>query len=1522
MNSDAIAKLEISRKELLDLGLRNPLINFRTRKSKIDIVDELSTEIYRILVSENKEMKFLPIPEKLIEEENGDLLGLIKDNNISWANLFASEEEEVDEDGNASRYVDNKLQTKLEASNLHARLLTIHNSARTFIEEQGVNLLYLALGFINWYESESSDKIRKAPLLLIPVELNRSSVKEGFKLSYTGEDIGYNLSLYEKFSNDFNIKLPALEHFDEINLASYFNEVEEQILNKERWAVERNEIVLSFFSFGKFLMYKDLDPIHFTQEDEDESTKILEHLLSYGFKDTIGQSSDEDHLDELIQPNEILTVLDSDSSQTRAILDVKRGNNLIIQGPPGTGKSQTITNLIADALADGKKVLFVAEKMAALEVVKRRLDNLKLGVAALELHSHKTNKLATIEELARTLSLGKPRSIDNEDDLKSLTELRDRLNEYSKVINSPILNSQTTFISAIGQYLNIRNTGDSLPPLDFSHMQAWTSSEYKANHNRIEELERHLTEIGAPKIHPFWGVGLKVFLPHEEEPLLQKIRITLDAFISLNQIVSELSSRLELSYPSNINEIEKLCNTAKLLSKTPEIKGVNLKSKEWLTNNHTIQELINSGKKRNQIYSNYNNIITSNAWNTDFVREIDILKKYNSKWWKFLSSDFRKTKKRITPFFRSIPQDFGEEVIAALESVIENQRLRYVYDKYKNLGSTLFNEQWLEDYSPWDELERVANWMHELHKGIGEKIFLEEIIQSLSTGLETSNFSNQVKEIEELNKQNKILWAQLTNYMNFDLNQNPSLDLDKNNPAKISELLNKWLNEFEKIQAICRFNVFSEEFNNTGLGFIIDELIKSDELFSRLLVTFEYSWYSGLIEHAFKSFPIIRSFSRTSHEFTIEKFRELDTAIFKNNIRLIALSHWSKLPSMNGTGGELAIIKREINKKRRHLPIRKLLETAGNAVQAIKPLFMMSPLSIANYISPGALQFDLVIFDEASQVKPVDAFGAILRGKQVVVVGDSKQLPPTNFFESVIEDNDEDESVTSDLESILSLFAAQNAPNRMLKWHYRSKHDSLIAVSNYEFYDNKLLVFPSPESSHLGKGLIFNHLPNTAYDRGKTTSNPKEAKEVAKAVLEHAKKNPNLTLGVAAFSTAQRDAIYYQLEFLRKQDTSCEFFFNSHQHEPFFIKNLENVQGDERDVIFISIGYGKTEEGYLSMGFGPLNRDGGERRLNVLITRARQTCEVFANFTADDIDLNRTNARGVVALKSFLKYAQNRVLDKPSYFNTETDSPFEDEVIQALVNNGYEIEPQVGSAGFRIDIGVKDKATPGRYLLGIECDGASYHSARSARDRDRLRQSVLENLGWRIYRIWSTEWFRDTQNELKKLIEEIEKAKVYWSGHHISENKADDNNSDFDEDELDRIDDITADEKVDNKVIQYTVCDINVPIRKDDLIHTSPKKLAEYIYKIVEVESPVHENIVMQKIANATGNNRVGTRIRTTLEKGINSACRNYDIVNKKGFLVLSNQDVLFIRDRSSADAQLKTVDMIPPPELLLALEH
>jgi len=392
-------------------------------------------------------------------------------------------------------------------------------------------------------------------------------------------------------------------------------------------------------------------------------------------------------------------------------------------------------------------------------------------------------------------------------------------------------------------------------------------------------------------------------------------------------------------------------------------------------------------------------------------------------------------------------------------------------------------------------------------------------------------------------------------------------------------------------------------------------------------------------------------------------------------------------------------------------------------------------------------------------VPVADAIGAIVRGSQVVVVGDSQQMPPTDFF-SLSYQTDDDYDIT-DTESILNLFINQNAPQKMLNWHYRSRNDSLIYTSNKFFYDNKLKVFPSSGMQPDATGLTFVHLPETIYDKGNTRTNINEARAVALHVVVHARKCPHLSLGIVTFSTAQKEAILIQVEIVRSVHPEVEQFFNRHMEcSEFFIKNLENVQGDERDVILLSIGYGKNAAGKLTQNFGPLNKKGGERRFNVMSSRAKYAMVVFSNFKGNDLTITDDSPLGIKALKAFLTFAESGVPSQGSSAASANDCSFLKHVRDALVLAGISVECAIGYQGFTIDIAVRHPKKESTYILAILLDSHAYVSSHNARDRDRLHDLVLEQLGWQIHRVWSVDWYRNPDSEVKRIVDRLGRLMV------------------------------------------------------------------------------------------------------------------------------------------------------------------
>ncbi len=1495
MQETILGRLESSRKELLDLGLRNPLLNYKTSKARgLHIVQEKSAQIFDILVKQGKAMTFLGRPGK---EEGEELFELPQ--------LTESEQEDS--------YNDTKLQTNEYEGKLQTKILNTYYFARTSIEEQGVNILYIALGTLNWFEDGNTEDVRKAPILLIPVSLERSSAQERFRLKYTSSDIGANLSLQAKMLADFNITIPDLKELDDFNMVDYFDDIKMRISHRTNWSVEVDNIELGFFSFGKFMIYHDLDSEKWPAEEKPSDHPVLQSLFYGGFKEAQPTATEEHNLDDDTDADNLYHVVDADSSQVLAMLAVHEGRNMVIQGPPGTGKSQTITNIIANAIGQGKKVLFVAEKMAALEVVKRRLDSIHLGEACLELHSHKANKKGLHEELKRILELGKPTLTHLQQEVSLYSEYKEELNAYCKAVNTTVGRSGLTPNKIAGYLLHITEiTKDiKLPKIGLLEIENWDADKMHRAEAISDKIQAKLKDTGVPEKLLFWGSGLTVLLPHEQEPITNLIRDAKSLTEELNLKAEEIGKHMLLPAPSNIDGVISLLEVIDLAAKSPTLQGVNITSQQWILKQGDVAELIETGVNLSAIYREYKDILLHEAWEQDVLEIRHDLLAYGDKWYKFVISSYNKSVKKLASVSKNkLPKEI-EGKLKYVNDILEAKRLEATLKEHEALAIELFGNRWQRAKSDWSALSSIVSYLAEIHQHILNGKCPVALLDYLERHESPQLSADKAAALRSLIERQAASVKTVTERIKLDENLRfgeaalPSVSFSQQ-----LTLLAAWTERFPEIHQVIGWNHLAEAAKNEGFDSLTDVSINWIEAKGFLKTALQKTWYEYLIELAITLSNPLRKFERASHEEILAKFKKLDLLNLDYNRARVALKHWEGVPRQEA-GGQVNVLKSEFNRRARHMPIRKLIKEAGMAIQAIKPVFMMSPLSIANFLPPGDIEFDLVIFDEASQVRPVEALGAVLRGKQLVVVGDSKQLPPTSFFDTMNKDIDEEENITADVQSILGMCDGQGAPQKMLRWHYRSRHESLISLSNHEFYENKLVIFPSPGSKHR-MGLAFHHLPDAIYDRGKTRTNPKEAEAVADAVIEHALKNSKQTLGVVAFSTAQMQAIQLAIEIRRRKHPETETFFRSHPNEPFFVKNLENVQGDERDVIFISIGYGRIEDGKVPMSFGPLNNEGGERRLNVLITRAKHRCEVYSNITSQDMDTSKSNRFGIRALKSFLYFAQHGKFDVTEEVKVPLNTPFEDVVSHQLEKLGYTVRKQIGSAGFYIDMAIIDTEHPGRYLLGISCDGDTYAAAKSARDRDRLRVQVLEGMDWKMYQAWSVDWFRNPERELKRLVEAIEKAKQLVAIDDIEEEEFQNEISSLLREQV---------EEASILLPMYEFAELPTEIAYQEL-HLHPVgRLAGWIEDVVRVESPVHFEEAARRILKAGGLAQLGGRIRESLTKASKYAEQNGRIKIKGDFLWHNEMEMPIIRERSNLPAGSKKLQYISPEEMCLAVK-
>ncbi|CAN7653147.1 DUF3320 domain-containing protein [Bosea sp. LjRoot9] len=1771
-------KLERARTELLDLSARNRLLNIpRSAKSAktLEITDERGAEVFRLLIGGGKAFTFLPGKAAAVEAN---------DDETEIGELAQPEDDGVDARGVANRHADTRLQTRLTPAGLQKKLLDLYYDARTLEEEQGVNILFLAIGTLKWVDPNNAASVRYAPLILIPVALERGNAAEKFKLRVRPEDFAANLSLEAYLERVHGLKLPTFEAGDDFDPSAYAAAVAEAVSSKPTWAVNQDDIVLGFFSFAKFLMYRDLDPQTWPAGAKLADHPLIRPLVSDGFPEGEPLLSDDESIDAHISPFDTVHIVDSDSSQTLAVEEVRRGRDLVIQGPPGTGKSQTIANVIASAIADGKTVLFVAEKMAALEVVKRRLDSTGVGGACLELHSNKANKRAVLEELRRTWELGAPKS-ENLDALNArLMDARDQLNIHAERLHAPLGASLHTPYDVVGHLVRLRQAGVKPGYLRLDGVENWTKAAFDQRSRLLSELSERVLDLGAPGQHLWRGIELDRAMPTDVARFEQRLAALCARLAAIREDHAKSAGILEMDEPESLAGLEQQASLANRLAQAPQLASEALAADIWTTP-EVVRDILAAGADYTALRRQLAAVFAEAAWSADLTplravlasldpatsiealdltsdiaervpslleqgrrladaigrdtpptdlealgrlaqvgervatapdadpaafaqdlwdngveraadlaaavkaleearREIGaalseaawaadlsaargVLAAHGASFLRLFSAEWRAADRLVRSFLAD-PKTPLSRRLALLDTLGRGQGALKLIRDDAAFGQSAFAGDWRGERSVSAPLLALVEWMRSL-RGLGaeprlivglrpDRRRIADLTLTLTGGLDTlrpqlnivwddagsgrealfgaaeesgtaklsvlaetfavvasahrdvaalslqvePSLAVRVQALDDLargqtrgaalnaggpqgraafgpawrdlhsdwvalseaatwleaNGDIRVLASQIADRAVLAAHVEAGLvardqwiadvkevlaDLKANAEAAVvaehlaatpmaalAADLMAWRDGGEALTSWASYRARAKEAVALGLSYVVSHLHDGRLAPVAARDDFEQAFFEAVLEQQLEAEPELAAFDGEIHGRRVREFVDLDQQRIRAAAMQVARAHHRKIPPfMGGAVGPLGVLKGEMARKKGHMPIRQLMQKAGPVVQRLKPVFMMSPLSVAQFLPPGEMTFDLLVMDEASQIQPIDALGAIARCRQVVVVGDPQQLPPTAFFSKMTgqTDGDDDDGAAkvADIESILGLFTARGLPMRMLRWHYRSRHESLIAISNRQFYENKLVIVPSPFTAQSGLGLRFHHIQDGVFETGTTRTNPTEAKAVARAIVHHVKTTPELSLGVVAFSVGQRKAILEQLELLRRQLAPAEeAFFQLHPTEPFFVKNLENVQGDERDVILISVGYGPSAVGAKPpMRFGPVGQEGGERRLNVLISRAKRRCEVFASLSDEDIDPDFASTRkGVFALKLFMHFARTGRISLAESIGRDRHSVFEAQVARALHDRGYQVHQDVGVSGLFVDIAVASPDHPDRYLLAIECDGPSYRGARSARDRDRLRRSVLENQGWIVHRIWSGDWFKRPQEQLERTIAVIEATKVELARDGAAAARL----APYEIVTVER-EDVTgmglagfaeADLALSRPYAEALVT--RPPHILDDIHETPTGVLSQLAEAVVQAEGPIHFDEIVVRIRTAWGAGRAGGRIRDAVRRAVETSARQGRIVAQGEFFSAPGANVV-VRDRSEAmSPTLRRPDMLPPVEIETAL--
>ncbi|MBV9025836.1 MAG: DUF3320 domain-containing protein, partial [Streptomycetaceae bacterium] len=1590
------------RSSLLDLGGRNRLLNFRhTRTATLEIT---APDASTVLTGLARGWCFDPVTggdsvgeavsgEKAAEEA---LSGRILHEHGS---AFA-----VGGTGRASGLVTQKnTQARLDAS-----LYQLRQKSGQMYNDYGLWVLWLGVGMLDWRE-EGAEETSSAPLLLVPVELRRDGRRQTRLHLAEDQDRIHNPALAVKLER-LGVDWSSVTDCDVADPGAVLSAAREVARAQDRWSVDER-VVLGLFASHKEAMYQDLQ-----QNEERILAHPLVRAVGLGPDaglpgDLIGfEPAELDRIDEIQLPERTPLVLDADSSQRQCIAAALDGRSFVMSGPPGTGKSQTITNMIAALMHAGRSVLFVSEKAAALDVVRNRLRGVGLGDFVMALHSGDTSKKAVAAELERVLTTEVRVTGAAEHELDRARRLREELSAYAAAMNLTREPLGRSLHDVLGRLVLLERA--DTPQLTLGTRGTGTvrrlgAGELQALKEAAGAVSRAWRPAAEGEAFVWRGLKLKgAFVP---TTVLEEAA---DALADLRTAVERRPFAVTTPEPRTVHDVRQSVRTVEKGLPDQSLAGASDGLSDDISGSLAqLAELFGLPKPQTAEAA-FGLLELADLASAAMKPPARWFAEEGLREAHRAAQELRIALAACTSARAAAEDVFGEQVLQAQElpALVERfaQQHRGVFarlsSQYKDdravvvaltrngvwdktlpqrLNDALawqvaaaevarlatHHEEALGGYVPYDEDQlpaldavlTVADRIAELTRGIAHRDLLTARLADgtepdplpglLARGIRSAlvgwcdeatrraeRWSESAAALHELFEEHRQVQLSPALFATFEQAQQ-AIDQLRADPRGPEE----WQAYRCGLDVLARY----------GVDELIPRAVEKGVLPERLPATVEQAVLKCWADDLLATDTRLATTRSADLDIRVADFQEADR-------RLVAAASGAVIEACNKrrprrfSGGAAAVIKRQAELKRRHMPVRELLGRTRDVVRLIKPCFMMSPLTVSRFL-PADYHFDVVIFDEASQIRPADAINCVYRATSLIVAGDEKQLPPTSFFDAAVEDDSDeyDEDAPDTFESLLHACKAGAVRELSLRWHYRSRHEDLITFSNRSFYGNSMVTFPGALDHGNDIGVEFFHAQGV-YDRGGRRDNRVEAEFVARRVIHHFDTRPNRTLGVVALSQAQAAAIDQAVQQARLLRPDLDHCFTEDRLDGFFVKNLESVQGDERDVMIMSIGYGPDEHNKFGTNFGPINKGGGWRRLNVAVTRARFRMEVVASFRSSG--LTDSANESVQHLKRYLEYAENGpaiLAQDVTHADAEPDSPFEESVLQVLRDWGYRLQPQVGVAGYRIDIGVRHPQFPGAYALGIECDGAMYHSSKTARDRDRLREEVLTGLGWRLHRIWGTDWYRGRTAAELRLREAVQlavergpmpdsdsvevapatadadEAKNTWgprpaaplSGASAGSSAPGPGDGTpptaLEPPDHERVPVNTEPDRPWSSL--YETGEMRVPSSYE--LHTPEARpaLGNLLTWVIGIEGPIHEELLVQRAREAWGVARAGNRIRDNVREVVHGLVRSGKVTVDGQFLDVAGREKLDARVPGEGCAPRKAAH-VAPAERQLAL--
>lgn len=1495
-----VTKQVIWERKLLDLSLRNSLLNFRASAMSVQLMsDNLST--LEDEMARDEEFKIMPVPEDMTLTMSDSKIYEIENNKDLISSIAEAE------------FKSNRLRTFLKETDLEKLMKKLQRQAKVSIEENGANTIYLALGFLRWYETDKSEKPRYAPLVLVPVDIIRKVQDKSYTIKRRDEDTQVNITLLEMLRQFFGIDIKGLDPvpMDEsgVDLNLIFSTVRQGIMAKSRWDIEEYAFV-GQFSFNRFIMWNDIR----NRSEELAQNKVVASLIS-------GKTEWQDDdiyispldLDKNVKPSDLAVPLSADSSQLAAVYAASQGKSFVLHGPPGSGKSQTITNMIASALYHGKTVLFVAEKMAALSVVEKRLDKVGLGPFCLELHSNKAQKRAVLKQLEETLNLGKLKQpSEYKSQAEKISEMRSELNGVMDELHKKRNYGYSVYDAAVRYEKEKENCGT----LAFTYKQIDTMSEnsYAMWRETLEALAAAGREFGDVTSTALSICETESCTPETRgafEKKLNELKSALRNSDGDRQAMCSFTGMSGMTYAQCRAVAEILTSSDENAVILPDI----IDSTKWKNDSEDAAKAISKGKEysalKEEILSEFEPSVLSYNSSDALVR----WKTAESKW---ALSEYFATKKLVTEL----------SAHAKSKKTVTKENIRKYYDKLNNLTAlktdldavnksvtSKFGNMWNAENTDWSKLEKAVSDSEKLGNIIENAPFDYSVKQSICKSIAENGISKTGADAQGAKKNFDTLES-ITKSLEDGFKVKTDKLLDGENwtetavekaDALISEL--PQLKEWTGIVGICN------KLREFGIDNVADAYLSGKIPTDKLVSTFDADLNKSIITAEISRNKVLSGFNGTLFEDTVRRFGEVLDNFTTLTMKELAAELSAKIPTPGNSAGssEIGILQKAIKSNGRMMSIRKLFDSIPNLLRRMCPCMLMSPISVAQYIDPSYPKFDLVIFDEASQLPTCEAVGAIARGENVIVVGDPKQLPPTSFFSS--NQTDEENYEKEDLESVLDDCLALSMPQKHLLWHYRSRHESLIAFSNAKYYENKLYTFPSPDDQISEVSWV--HVDGY-YDKSSTRTNKAEAQAVVDEICRRLADEElrKLSIGVVTFSLPQQNLVDDLLMDAFRANPQLEQWANE-MYEPILIKNLENVQGDERDVIMFTIGYGPDKEGKLSMNFGPLNRDGGWRRLNVAISRSKCKMIVFSVITPDMIDLSRTRSDGVEGLKGFLEFAakgKNAIAVKAG--SQSRNDSFAQVVSAEISKLGYESKCSVGCSDYKIDVAVVNPDKPESYILGINCGSESNYKNGTASDRTLSQPSVLKGLGWNVMNVYMLDWLDNKDKVLARIRSEIEKCvENYRNPKTEKEESKPKQTLVFEKEE---------EKSFEENFETYEPYKIKVRGKAESFTEENLAKITECINEILEAESPVSKKMLVKKVLESWEISRNTASVKNVFDKALEKSEGITDVFGESEFIwhKAQNKDKYNLCRANSTDENRRAFDDIAPEEIAVGIKR